>query len=305
MKKILITGGSGFIGSHIAELAQGRYQVRILDNFRTGRRSNLDGLDCELIEGSITCPETVKRAVEGVDYIFHLAALVSVPESMSKITECIDINCNGMINLMEAASSAGVKRLIFSSSAATYGDNPVSPKTEDMVPEPKSPYAITKLDGEYYCRMFHDTGRLSTAAFRYFNVFGPRQDPGSAYAAAVPIFISKALKNEDITIFGDGGQTRDFVFVKDIASANLYLAEHDFTGVYNMAYGQKITIQELAERIIRLTNSNSKIIHAPERPGDIRHSLACVDKIKSTGFSGTWDFDRGLEETIKAFAAGK
>ena len=301
MKKILITGGAGFIGSHIAELAQQRYQVRILDNFRTGHHRNLKNVNCELIEGSVTSRDTVKRAVEGVEAVFHLAALVSVPESMTNISECLQINGQGMINLLEASAEAGVKRLIFSSSAATYGDDPASPKTEDMTPAPKSPYAITKLDGEYYCRMFTETGRLSTAVFRYFNVFGPRQDPNSAYAAAVPIFISRALNNADITIYGDGGQTRDFVFVKDVAAANLFMAEHDFTGVYNMAYGGKITILELAERIIQLTGSTSKIIHAPERAGDLRHSRADVGKLQKTGFVGEWNFERGLAETIAAF----
>ena len=299
--RILITGGSGFIGSHIAEHYQQKAEVRVLDNFRTGYRKNLAHLNVELIEGDICDREAVRRAMEGVDYVFHLAAMVSVPESMSKITECIDINGTGMINVLEEAAAAGVKKLCFSTSAAIYGDNPEVPKRETMLPEPKSPYAVTKLDGEYYCKMFTDTGRLQTACLRYFNVFGPRQDPNSAYAAAVPIFIARALENKPITIFGDGGQTRDFIFVKDIAAANAFMAEHEFTGVHNIAYGGRITIQDLAEKIIRLTNSNSTIEHLPERAGDVRHSMAAVDKLNATGFVPSFNFEEGLRQTIEFY----
>ncbi len=301
MKRILVTGGAGFIGSHIVELFQGKVEIRVLDSFRTGRRSNLDGLNCELIEGDVSDRATVAAAVKGVDYIFHLAALVSVPESMEKIVECNRINAEGTIILLEEAAKAGVKKLVLSTSAANYGDNPVSPKVETMTPEPKSPYSITKLDGEYYCSMFTATGRLQTACLRYFNVFGPRQNPKSAYAAAVPIFITKALANEDITIFGDGEQTRDFVFVKDIAAANAFMAEHPFTGVYNVAYGGRMTINTLAKMIVDILGSKSKIVYLPERPGDVKHSTACVDKLLSTGFKPSWDFRRGLEVTVKSY----
>lgn len=302
MKRILVTGGSGFIGSHIVEHYQGKAEVRVLDNLRTGRRENLSGLECEFLKGDVSDRAAVAEAVKGVDYIFHLAALVSVPESMEKIVECNQINAVGTIVLLEEAAKAGVKKLILSTSAANYGDNPVSPKVETMIPEPKSPYSITKLDGEYYCDMFTKTGRLQTACLRYFNVFGPRQNPKSAYAAAVPIFITKALANEDITIFGDGEQTRDFVFVKDIAAANAFMAEHDFTGVFNVAYGGKMTINHLAELIVEILGSKSKIVHLPERPGDVKHSTACVDKLLATGFKPSWDFKRGLEVTVKSYA---
>ena len=301
MKRILVTGGSGFIGSHIVEHYQGKAEIRVLDNLRTGRRENLNGLACEFIEGDVSDRKTVAKAVEGVDSVFHLAALVSVPESMEKIVECNTINSVGTIVLLEEAAKAGVRKLILSTSAANYGDNPVSPKVETMIPEPKSPYAITKLDGEYYCDMFTRTGRLQTACLRYFNVFGPRQNPKSAYAAAVPIFITKALAGEDITIFGDGEQTRDFVFVKDIAAANAFMAEHDFSGVYNVAYGGRMTINHLAELIVEILGSKSKIVHLPERPGDVKHSTACVDKLLSTGFRPSWDFKRGLEVTVQSY----
>ena len=299
--RVLITGGAGFIGSHLAEYFQGRAEVRILDSLRSGYLANLDGLDVEFINGDIRDREKVDQAMKDVNYVFHLAAMISVPESMFKINECIEINGQGMINVLESAAEHGVKKLCFSTSAAIYGDNPVVPKVETMFPEPKSPYAVTKLDGEYYCAMFTREGRLQTACLRYFNVFGPRQDPKSAYAAAVPIFIEKALNNEDITVFGDGEQTRDFVFVKDVVAANAFFAMNDITGVHNIAYGGRITINDLASEIIRLTGSKSKIVHLPERAGDVKHSMAGVDKLKAAGFVPGHTFAEALEQTIEAY----
>ena len=299
--RILVTGGSGFIGSHIVEHFQGKAEVRVLDNLRSGHRENLDGFDVDFRLGDICDRQAVDSAMEGVDYVFHLAAMISVPESMSKIAECIRINDLGMINVLESAAAAGVKKLCFSTSAAIYGDNPVMPKVETMFPEPKSPYAITKLDGEYYCRMFTQEGKLQTACLRYFNVIGPRQDPKSAYAAAVPIFIAKALANEDLTIFGDGEQTRDFIYVKDIVAANVFMAMHDFTGVYNIAYGKRITINDLVALIKNVTRSQSEVVHLPERAGDVKHSMAAVDKLKATGFVPQYDFDTGMKATVEFF----
>ncbi len=297
--KVLVTGGAGFIGSHIVEHFQGKADVRVLDNFRSGYIRNLDGFDVELIEGSVTDKSKVKAAVSGVDYIFHLAAMVSVPESMSKPLECVDINVNGTLNLLQASADAGARKLILSSSAAVYGDNPIMPKIETMIPEPKSPYAITKLDGEYYCNLFNKENWLSTGCLRYFNVFGPRQDPNSAYAAAVPIFINKAMSNDDIHIYGDGRQTRDFIFVKDIVRANVWLAEHvDITGVYNAAYGKSQSINELAAKIIKLTCSDSEIVHMDNRPGDIKDSVASIERLTSTGLELKDCFDEGLSQTI-------
>ena len=199
------------------------------------------------------------------------------------------------------AAHAGVKKLCFSSSAAVYGDNPAVPKCETMIPEPKSPYAITKLDGEYYCAMFASENKLPTVCLRYFNVFGPRQDPGSAYAAAIPIFVSQAVANDPVTIFGDGGQTRDFIFVKDIVAANVFMAQNDFSGVYNAAYGKKITINDLAKLIIDITGSSSKIVYQEERPGDIKHSMAAIDKLLATGFTAGSDFNEGMKKTVQFF----
>ena len=302
--QILITGGAGFIGSHIAEHFQSKANVRVLDNLRTGYLKNLDGLDVEFIEGSITDREIVKRAVKDVDYVFHLGAMISVPESMEKPVECVKINTAGTLIVLQESADAGVKKLCLSSSAAIYGDNPTVPKLETMLPEPKSPYAVTKLDGEYYCKMFADEGWLETACMRYFNVFGPRQDPTSAYAAAIPIFIDKAIKNQPVTIFGDGEQTRDFIYVKDIAAANAYFAQTPgLTGVYNVAYGRRQTINDIAKKIIELTNSSSKIEYKPPRPGDVKHSQAAIEKITAAGFKAASDFETGLQKTIEFFAS--
>lgn len=297
--RVLITGGAGFIGSHIAEALQGRAEVRVLDNFRTGYRHNLEGLDVELIEGSITDAAAVKQAVTGVDYVFHLAAMISVPESMQDPRVCVEINVLGLLQVLQASAEAGVKKLCFSSSSAIYGENPTSPKHEELLPDPRSPYAVTKLDGEYYCDLFAREDKLQTVALRYFNVFGPRQDPNSAYAAAVPIFLDRALKHEPLTIFGDGQQTRDFVYVKDIVAANLFFAmESDANGAFNIGYGQSLTVQALAEHLLKAVGSSSEIQYAPVRAGDVKHSCASIEKAKAAGFLPGGGVSQGLEETV-------
>jgi len=225
---------------------------------------------------------------------------------MQKPVDCNELNTTGTLVVLEEAARAGVKKLVFSTSAAIYGDNPVTPKVETMFPEPKSPYAVTKLDGEYYCEMFAREKWLQTACLRYFNVFGPRQDPKSQYAAAVPIFIDRAVKNEPITIYGDGEQTRDFIYVKDIVAANAFFAtKSPATGVHNVAYGQRITIKELASMICKLTGSRSEIKFAPPRAGDVKHSLASIDKLRAAGFNPTSNFADGLNETVKFFKSKK
>jgi len=300
--KVLVTGGAGFIGSHIVEHFQSMAEVRVLDNLRSGFQRNLAGFQQEFIQASILDREKVRRAMAGVDYVFHLAGMISVAESMQKPVECNEINTAGTLIVLEEAALAEVKKLVFSSSAAIYGDNPVTPKIETMLPEPKSPYAITKLDGEYYCNLFAAEGRLATTSLRYFNVFGPRQNPKSQYAAAVPIFIERALKNEPLVIHGDGEQTRDFIYVKDIAAANAFFAtDSSATGVFNVGYGQRITINALAATICRAAGSNSIIQHAPERPGDVKHSLAAVDKLRAAGFQPQGNFHDGLNATINFF----
>jgi len=300
--RVLITGGAGFIGSHLVEHFQGKAEVVVLDNLRTGFRKNFQGKYLQFIEGSVTDRAAVREAVRGVDFVFHLAAMISVPESMSNPTECVDINTQGTLILLQESANAGVRKLCFSSSAAVYGDNPTLPKVEEMLPEPKSPYAVTKLDGEYYCRMFSENKWLQTACMRYFNVFGPRQDPKSQYAAAVPIFIHKAFQGNDLTIYGDGQQTRDFVYVKDVVAANVFLAERgDLTGVYNVANGCYITIYELAQKIIQIVGSGSKIRFEPVRAGDIKHSYASIYKILGAGFKPQGAFEAGLRDTIDYF----
>lgn len=297
--RILITGGAGFIGSHVVEHFQGKAEIRVLDNLRTGYRKNLEGLDCEFIEASVLDTEALTCAMEGVDYIFHLAALISVPESMEKPHECVELNVTGLLKVLEAATAAKVKKLVLASSAAIYGDNPTVPKVESMIPEPRSPYAITKLDGEYYCELWKREGWLDTACLRFFNVFGPRQDPNSAYAAAVPIFIDKARKGEPITIFGDGEQTRDFIYVKDIAAGLAYAAQTEsVSGAYNIGYGSSTSINSLAREILALTQSTSEINYASDRPGDVKHSRASAEKLAATGWKPQYGFSQGLEETL-------
>jgi UDP-glucose 4-epimerase len=299
--KILVTGGAGFIGSHIVEHFQNRADIVILDNFRSGRKENLRGFDYKLIEGSILERNAVKEAVKGVDYIFHMAAAISVVESMEKPVEYVRVNAEGTLVVLEEAAAAGVKKLCFSTSAACYGENPESPKVETMTPDPLSPYAITKLDGEYYCAMFAREGKLNTACLRYFNVFGPRQDPKSAYAAAIPIFVSRAVSNGLISIYGDGEQTRDFVYVKDVVAANAFMSQNSHTGVFNVAYGSATSINDLVNLIIKITGSKSSVEHKPARPGEIKHSLASIGKLLSTGFKPTSDFNAGLKTTVEYF----
>jgi UDP-glucose 4-epimerase len=273
MKKYVITGGAGFIGSHIAEhLSNQGHQVTILDSLRTGFEHNLDGLNVDFVKGDIRDENLVNELVNGASGIFHLAALVSVPESLLKIKECIEINTIGTINILEAAKKNADCKVVLSTSAANYGNNPVLPKVETMFPEPMTPYAITKLDGEYYLKMYLDQYQVPTASLRYFNVFGPRQNPESAYAAAVPIFINKALQNQPITIYGDGLQTRDFIYVKDVVKANI-LASQKGNETYNVALGHSTSVLELAEKIIKITNSKSQIKFLEERLRLIRKSL--------------------------------
>jgi UDP-glucose 4-epimerase len=300
--KVLVTGGAGFIGRHVVEHFQEHAQVCVIDNLRSGSKQNLDELQCELILGSILDRDLVRKAVNGVDYVFHLAAMTSVPESIERPTECAEINSAGTLLLLEEAARAEAKKFVFSSSAAIYGDSPAIPKKENTPAEPKSPYASSKLEGERHCNRFSDEERLQTVCLRYFNVFGSYQNPGSQYAAAVPSFIQSAIKNRPINIFGDGLQTRDFIYVKDVVAANSFFAtEPSLKGIFNVASGRRISINDLAATICRLTNSSSEILHAPERPGDVRHSVADVEKIREAGFAPTHKFEKGLAETIDFF----
>ena len=303
--KVVVTGGAGFIGSHIVEhWYEKGADVHILDSLRSGYEKNINNFSNVVFQkGSITDKNLTNSVIEGADYVFNLAALVSVPESLEKTDECIDINVKGLLNILDASKEHGVKKVVHSSSAAIYGDDPRLPKDISMRPKPQTPYGITKLDGEYYLQMYYEQYGLPTTSLRYFNVFGPRQDPKSQYAAAIPIFVFKALKNETITIYGDGEQTRDFVYVKDVVKANVLAAESNgVAGVFNVANENAITIKNLAELIIKTTNSKSEILFEDERPGDIKHSLASIKETRETlKFEPSFDLISSLETTIKYF----
>ncbi|HJH28248.1 MAG TPA: NAD-dependent epimerase/dehydratase family protein [Methanosarcinaceae archaeon] len=278
---ILVTGGAGFIGSHIAEYFSSEgHDVTILGNLATGYLHNVPKNDnVTLIEGDICDPATVAEAAGGIDHVFHHAALVSVPLSCLKPVDAFCINTLGTLNVLQASLDAGVKKVIIASSAAVYGNNPILPKREDMIPEPASPYAISKLDCEYLSRMFYNDHGLRTTCLRYFNVYGLRQDPNSAYAAAIPIFLSRAREGKDLVIYGDGEQTRDFVHVSDVVRANVAAMEHGDGEVFNVATGASVTILELAEAIVESVGTGAGIVHEAERAGDIRDSRADVGKI--------------------------
>lgn len=303
--KIVVTGGAGFIGSHIVEYwSNTNAEVHIIDNLRSGFEKNVaDFKNIIFHKGSITDKEFVNKVLENTTYVFHLAALISVPESLEKPEECLDINVKGLLNVLNAAKHHKVKKVVHSSSAAIYGDDPRLPKDISMKPKPQTPYGITKLDGEYYLQMYFEQYGLPTTSLRYFNVFGPRQDPKSQYAAAIPIFVFKALKNEPIIIYGDGEQTRDFVYVKDVVNANVLAAQNEnVIGVFNVANEKAITINELAKLIIKTINSKSEIIYQPTRPGDIKHSLASIKETREAlKFNPSHDLISSLEKTIEYF----
>lgn len=302
--RILVTGGAGFIGSHIVEHFHREHEVIVIDNLRTGYRRNIEGLNHTFHQVSVTERAKLFPLFEGVDRVFHLAAMISVPESLEKPAECVEINTQGTLNVLEASREHGVERVVFASSAAVYGDNPEVPKREDMLPEPKSPYAVTKLDGEYYMRIFEDEWGVGAGPLRFFNVFGPRQDPRSQYAAAIPIFIHRALRGEDIMVYGDGTQVRDFVYVKDVVQACVLAAEKGGP-VCNVARGEHITINEIARQIIELTGSSSKLAHTAPRPGDIHTSFADISRLRSLGYVPEPDQRASLEATIRFFEQQK
>lgn len=303
--KVVVTGGAGFIGSHIVEQwLLDDAEVHIIDNLRSGYLSNVKIFPSVIFhKGSITDRNLVFKVLRNADYVHHLAALVSVPESIERPEECYEINVNGLINVLDASKEFGIKKIVLSSSAAIYGENPVSPKTIDLKPNPKSPYGRTKFEGEELLKFYNQNDGLGTISLRYFNVFGPRQDPKSQYAAVIPTFVEKALKNEEIIIYGDGTQTRDFIFVKDVVKANILAAKNEFVnGVYNVAAGKAISINEIAKLVISETGSKSILVYEQERPGDIKHSLASIDITKTElHFEPEYDLMKGLKETIEFF----
>ena len=298
-KRVLITGGAGFIGSHLVRHFAGQAQVTVLDDLRSGYVHNLDGIACRFVRGSILDAQALREAMADAEEVYHLAAMISVPESVAKPAECAELNTEGTRRVLDAAVAAGARKVVLASSAAIYGDNPTVPKLESMTPEPKSPYAETKLAGEHLLEAYRQTHGLGTTSLRFFNVFGPRQDPRSAYAAAVPIFIAKALRDEPIGIHGDGGQTRDFVHVTDIVGALAYAgASAEMAGTYNVGYGRSQSVLELAQEILRLTGSKSALEHLPPRAGDVRHSLASTERLLSAGWKPKSSVQAGLAETV-------
>ena len=301
-RRILITGGAGFIGSHLARHFADQAEVTVLDDLRSGYARNLEGVRCRFLQGSIRDDDALSQAIAGAQEVYHLAAMVSVPESVAKPAECAELNTEGTRRVLAAALAAGSRKVVLASSAAIYGDNPTVPKLESMPPEPKSPYAETKLAGENLLEAYRRSHGLGTTSLRFFNVFGPRQDPRSAYAAAVPIFIAKALRDEPISIHGDGGQTRDFIHVSDIVGALAYAgASNDMAGTYNVGYGRSQSILALAQEIVRLTGSKSAIEHLPPRAGDVRHSLASTERLLAAGWKARSSVSAGLAETIDFF----
>jgi UDP-glucose 4-epimerase len=305
MKKAIVTGGAGFIGSHITEeLVKRGYRVTVIDNLTTGRLANLDTVlsskNAEFVRGSITNLSLLRKIFSGADFVFHQAAIPSVPRSIKNPRASNNANANGTLNVLLAARDTGVKKVVYASSSSVYGDTPTLPKTEDMTPNPLSPYAVAKLAGEYYCRVFNNIYGLGTVCLRYFNVYGPRQDPNSPYAAVIPLFFRNALDGKSPVIFGDGEQSRDFTFVKDVANANIQAAESNATGVFNLGNSQRITINQLVQLIINLAgNKNIKPTYRDPRPGDILHSLADISSArKAFGYNPKYSLEEGLKQVV-------
>jgi UDP-glucose 4-epimerase len=306
MEKVAVTGGAGFIGSHlVAELAGRGYQVIVLDDLSTGAMSNiaplLKGKNVAFTEGSIIDLALLRRLFQGVRFVFHLAALPSVPRSVKDPLASHEVNATGTLNVLVAARDDGVKKVIYSSSSSVYGDTPTLPKREDMTPSPQSPYAVTKLIGEHYCHVFQQVYTLAAVCLRYFNVYGPRQDPGSEYAAVIPKFIKMASEGNPPVVFGDGTQTRDFTFVKDAVAANIMAAESDAVGVYNIGSGQRSSVNQLAQMIIGFTGSNINPVYQKPRPGDVMHSLADISRAKAFGYKPKYSLEEGLRYTLREF----
>jgi UDP-glucose 4-epimerase len=303
--KYLVTGGAGFIGSHIVDtLSERGNEIIILDNFFSGRKENISHLKSikkiHFIHGSITDLAMLKTTCESVDGIFHEAAIASVARSVNNPVATNETNVTGTLNVLMAARDAGVKKIVYASSSSVYGDTPTLPKTESMCPCPKSPYAVSKHAGEEYLRVFSELYGLKTLSLRYFNVFGPRQDPQSDYAAVIPKFITRILARQRPVIYGDGTQTRDFTYVKDVAEANVKAMESSAEGVYNIAYGQQIDLNSLADLIMSITGIMTTPIYEPPRPGDIHDSLADSSRARDMfGYNPRYRVKTGLQETIQ------
>jgi nucleoside-diphosphate-sugar epimerase len=303
----LVTGGAGFIGSHIAAyLCASGKDVRILDNFSTGKRENLADLPVSLIEGDIRDAACVSEAMQGIDTVFHQAALCSVTRSMRDPLATHDVNVTGTLVVLEAARKAGVRRLVMASSSSVYGDSDVFPKEEDMTPEPLSPYAASKLICEFYCRLYWKTFGLDTVALRYFNVFGPRQDPYSEYSAVIPRFVDAIIQGLPPRIYGDGLQSRDFTYVDDVVQANIAAATSAYAPgqVMNVACGNRWSLIDLIEHLESLLSCNVQPVFEAARAGDVKHSQASIKRAQALiAFVPATEFDAGLRRTVDWFTA--
>jgi len=307
----LVTGGAGFIGSALARalLARGD-RVRVLDNFFSGKRENLAEVanDVDLVEGDIRDDAALARALVGVELVFHQAAIPSVPRSLADPVASHDANATGTLRVLAAAKQAGVRRLIYAASSSAYGDTPTLPKVETMRPMPLSPYAVSKLTGEHYSAVYAGAFGLETVSLRYFNVFGPRQDPKSEYAAVIPRFVTAALAGQGVTIYGDGTQSRDFCFIDNTVEANLAAASA--TGVsgqvFNVACGAATNLNEVVRLVGEIVGHTVPITYAPGRVGDVKHSLADVTAARTRlGYRGAISFAEGLQRTVAWYAAGR
>ncbi|MBA7484630.1 MAG: NAD-dependent epimerase/dehydratase family protein [Dehalococcoidia bacterium] len=306
MKKVVVTGGAGFIGSHLtAELAVQGYVVVVLDDFSTASDEKIASLrqkeNVELAQGSITDLPRLQKLFEGIDYVFHQAAMARVPRSIEDPLTVNQVNITGTLNVLLAARDNSVKKVVFASSSSVYGDTSVLPQREDLIANPLSPYALTKLAGEYYCTIFTQLYGLSTVCLRYFNVYGPGQDPHSQYAMVIPAFIDRVARNLPPVIHGDGEQSRDFTFIQDVVHANILAAKSTAEGIYNIGSGRSITINQLAEKIIKLMQKDLKPIHEKGRLGDVKHALADITRARTFDYEPKWKLEDGLKMVASSY----
>ena len=305
-KKIVVTGGAGFIGSNLSRALCKDNDAIAIDDLSTGHTNNIqdliDNKRISFIKGSIADLNLLQKTFKNVDYVFHQAAISSVPRSVKDPVRSNLVNVNGTLNVLIAAKENCVKKVVYASSSSVYGDTPTLPKKEDMIPDPLSPYGVSKLTGEYYCQVFTGVYGLPTVSLRCFNVYGPYQDPNGEYAAVIPKFINLVLNNKPPVIFGDGLQTRDFTYIQDVVNANILAMESKAIGVFNASSGKQITINQLAKIITEKIGEDYQPVYNDPRPGDILHSYADITKAKKEiGYTPSFDIKNGLMATIKWF----
>jgi UDP-glucose 4-epimerase len=304
-QKFVITGGAGFIGSNLAEALAKENEVVVIDDLSAGKVENLSGINARFIQGSITDLVLLRAAFQDADCIFHQAAIASVRKSVEDPIRTNEVGIDGTLKVLVAARDAGVRRVVMASSASIYGSSPDLPKREDMMPESKSAYAVSKLAGEHYAHVFEERYGLESVALRYFNVFGPKQDPSSEYSGVISRFISILLKGEQPVIYGDGEQTRDFVYVADVVKANVLASQSRFCGVYNIARGKSTSLNVLAEQIGEILGREVRPRYEAPRSADIMHSLADISRARSLGYFPDYSIEDGLKETIQWYQKQK